>query len=158
MRRLAICLAAAMLLQPSADIAADVASCQDMPCRANGLAYVSESGGVTIMPGEAFSVELTFEGSAARAVPKPAGKTAGESIDLKFERAGQSLVLSLKNNSERRIKVDMFMKLADGRFVPTSSCPVLPRLSLFEVWGDRIEHLELRNFRALSDKDTLSCS
>jgi hypothetical protein len=158
MRRFAIGLAATMLLQASAGVAADVASCRDMPCRANELAYVTDSGGVTIMPGEAFSIELTFEGSAARAVPKATGKATGESIDLKFDRAGQSLMLSLKNNSERRIKMDMFMKLADGRFVPTSSCPVLARLSLFEVWSDRIEHLELRNFRALSDKDTVSCS
>lgn len=138
--------------------AAEAPSCGDLPCRANGLAYVSETGGIVIMPGEAFLVELKIEeGRITAATPRAANANVANAIELKFH-ADKGMMLQLTSRVDHTIKVDMFMKLPDGRLVPTSSCPVIRRMGSFEMWQDRIVFLELRNFRILSGGDAMSCS
>lgn len=159
-RAFVTCLVAALVFSPaSITQAADAAMCGELPCRTNGTPYVSESGGIVIMPGEAFTVDLTIEGDSITAVkPRAANANATNAIDLTFSSSGSGLMLKLMSRVDRTIKVDMLMKLADGRLLPTSSCPIMPRLGVFEMWQDRIEFLELRNFRILKDGATMSCS
>jgi len=147
-----------LLLAPRA-FAADDGSCGGLPCRADGTPYVSESGGIIIKPGESFSVELTLDGDKVTAVkPRAADENLANSILLKFESSSTGLTLSLQSQVDRTIKIDMFMKLADGRFLATSSCPLAPKLGLFEMWQDRIVFLELRNFRTQKDGGVMACS
>jgi hypothetical protein len=120
---------------------------------------VSESGGIVIMPGEAFTVDLTIEGDSITAVkPRVANADAANAIDLTFASSDSGLMLKLMSRADHTIKVDMFMKLADGRLLPTSSCPIMRRRGLFELWHHRVVFLELRNFRILKDGAAMSCS
>ena len=138
--------------------AAEAPSCGDLPCRTDGLAYVSEAGGIVIMPGEAFLVELKIEeGRITAATPRAANANVANAIELKFH-ADNGMMLQLTSRVDHTIKVDMFMKLPDGRLVPTSSCPIMHRMGGFETWQDRIVFLELRNFRILNDGNVMSCS
>jgi len=147
-----------LLLAPRA-FAADDGSCGELPCRADGTPYVSESGGIIIKPGEEFSVELTVEGDKITAVkPRAPGADIANAIDLKFTSTDSGVMLELMSRAEHTIKVDMFMKLGDGRLRPTSSCPIMLQMGGFEMWQDRIVFLELRNFRILGNSGVTSCS
>ena len=159
-RIFAIYLVVALMVCP-ASIAqsTDAAMCGELPCRTDGTQYVSESGGIVIMPGEALTVDLTIEGDNVTAVkPRAANASAANAIDLTFTSSSSGLMLKLMSRVDRTIKVDMFMKLGDGRLVPTSSCPIMARMGVFEMWQDRIVFLELRNFRILKDRVAMSCS
>lgn len=138
--------------------AADTPSCGDLPCRANGLAYVSEAGGIVIVPGEAFSVELKIEdGKIVGLTPRRRQSDLPNSIELDFIRSNVGLMLKQTSHVNATIKTEGYMKLADGRFVRTSTCPLRANLSTFELWYDRIEFIELRNFRIVSDNGEMAC-
>ena len=137
--------------------AAPPSSCGELACRSNGLPFVTEAGGVTIMVGEAFSVELKIEGGKIiGVVPR---KTAGDlpnSLELEFTGDGGPM-LSVQSHVDQGVKYDAFMKLSNGRLVATSSCPVMPKMGAFETWADNIVYLELRNFRFVSESGVMVC-
>lgn len=148
-----------LFLAPVALAADAPLSCGDLPCRADGIPYVSESGGIVIKPGEAFSVELTIEGdTVTKAVPRVLRSDLANSIELEFKTLDSGLMLKLASHVDHWLKIDMFMKLANGRLVRTSSCPLMANKGLFEMWNDSIVFLELRNIRIVKADSTMGCS
>ena len=139
--------------------AAEEASCGELPCRANGVAYVSEEGGVVILPGEEFSVELAIaDGKIAGVTPRKLQPTLKNSIELKLTVDSGGVMLAVKSHIGDLVKYDVYMKLRDGRLLYTSSCPLMGGLGAFEMWSDPIESLELRNFRLLEGRATMVCN
>jgi hypothetical protein len=138
--------------------AAETPSCGELPCRANGLAYVSEAGGIVIVPGEAFSVELKIEdGKIVGLTPRRRQSDLPNSIELDFSRSNVGLMLKQTSHVNATTKTEGYIKLADGRFVRTSMCPLRANLATIELWYDRIEFIELRNFRIVTDDGAMAC-
>lgn len=138
---------------------AEATSCGELPCRANGVAYVSEAGGVVVQIGEEFSVELSIaDGKVTDVTPRKLDPTLKNSIELKLTNSnGRTVMLSVKSHVGNHLKYDAYMKLRDGRLLYTSSCPLMGGLGVFETWSDPIESLELRNFRFLESTATMHC-
>jgi hypothetical protein len=132
--------------------------CGDLPCRANGLPYVSEVGGIIIQPGEEFTVELKIaDGKVSGVEPRKLRDDIKNSIDLSFNTSRNGVILTVSNRTGHLIKYDAFMKLPNGQLRPTSSCPAMSGPFGMESWPHAIEYLELRNFRILAQGSGLVC-
>jgi hypothetical protein len=83
-------------------LATDATSCGELPCRANGIPYASEAGGVIIVPNEALFVEIEVaHGAIVGAVPRP---------DL----------LTLETNTKGNVETHVIRPHPDAKKVPFS--------------------------------------
>lgn len=119
-----------------------------MPCRSNGVPYVTDKGAIVIFPGEQFVVAVEIEdGKIVGAQPNSAGGAQSNAVEVSFKQVDSGMMLTVANNLSQTVKYDATMKTPDGRMVYTSSCPVEAGLSNFESWPHSIKFLELSNFR-----------
>ena len=122
--------------------------CGVMPCRPNGVPYVTDKGAIVILPGEQFVIAFEIEnGKIVNAQPNPAGGSLSDAVEVSFKQIDSSMMLTVANNMSKPVKYDATMKAPDDRMVYTSSCPVDAGLSNFESWPHPIKFLELSNFR-----------
>ena len=122
--------------------------CGAMPCRPNGVPYVTDKGAIVILPGEQFAIAFEIEnGKIVNAQPNPAGSSISDAVEVSFKQIDSGMMLTVANNLSKPVKYDATMKAPDDRMVYTSSCPVSAGLSTFEGWPHPIKFLELSNFR-----------
>jgi hypothetical protein len=121
--------------------------CGAMPCRSNGVPYVTDKGAIVIYPGESFAIVFEIEdGKLVNAQPVPAGGSRSDVVEVSFKQIDSDMMLTVANNLSKLVKYDATMKAPDDRMVHTSSCPVDAGLSNFEQWPHPIRFLELSNF------------
>ena len=120
-----------------------------MPCRSNGVPYVTDKGAIVIFPGEQLAIAFAIEnGKIVNAQPNPVGGSLPNAVEVSFKQTDSGMMmLTVANNLSKTVKYDATMKAPDGRMVYTSSCPVDAGLSNFESWPHPIKLLELSNFR-----------
>jgi hypothetical protein len=119
-----------------------------MPCRLNGVPYVTDKGAIVIYPGESFVIAFEIEnGKIVNAVPSPAGGQLANTIEVGFKEIDSGMMLTLQSHLPMDVKYDATMKAPDNRLVHTSSCPVRASLGVYEGWPHSIKFLELSNFR-----------
>jgi len=122
--------------------------CGTMPCRSNGVPYVTDEGAIVIFPGENFVIAFAVEGGKiVGAQPNPVGGSLSNAVEVSFKQVDSGTTLTVANNLSKAVKYDATMKAPDNRMVYTSSCPVDAGLSNFESWPHSIKFLELSNFR-----------
>jgi len=122
--------------------------CGAMPCRSNGVPYVTDKGAIVIYPGEQFVIVFEIEnGKIVSAVPNPVGGQSANTIEASFKEIDSGMMLSLQSHLPMDVKYDAAMKAPDNRLVYTSSCPVRANLGAFEGWPHPIKFLVLSNFR-----------
>lgn len=138
----------AALVTAAAVRADDSQQCGAMPCRSNGVPYVTDKGAIVIYPGERFVIAFKIEdGQIAGAEPIPAGGSLSNAVDVSFKQIDSGMMLTVANHLAKPVKYDATMKAPDDRIVYTNSCPVRVGLSTFEGWPHPIKFLELSNFR-----------
>jgi hypothetical protein len=122
--------------------------CGAMPCRSNGVPYVTDKGAIVIFPGEQFVVAFEIEnGKIVNAQPNPASGSLSDAVEVSFKQIDSGMMLTVANNMSEPVKYDATMRAPDDRMLYTSSCPVDAGLSTFESWPHPIKFLELSNFR-----------
>jgi hypothetical protein len=122
--------------------------CGAMPCRSNGVPYVTDKGAIVIYPGESFVIVFEIEnGKIVSALPNAAGGQPANTIDVSFKEIDNGMMLTLQSHLSMDVKYDAMMKAPDNRLVYTSSCPVRANLGVYEGWPHGIKFLELSNFR-----------
>jgi hypothetical protein len=127
--------------------------CGAMPCRSNGVPYVTDKGAIVIYPGESFAIVFENEdGKLTNAQPVPAGGSRSDVVEVSFNQIDSGMMLTVANNLSKLVGYDATMKTPDDRMVYTSSCPVDAGLSNFEHWPHPIKFLELSNFRFQDEK------
>jgi hypothetical protein len=122
--------------------------CGAMPCRSNGVPYVTDKGAIVIHPGEQFVIAFEIEnGKIVSAVPGPASGQPTNTMDVSFKEIDSGMMLTLQSHLPMDVKYDAMMKAPDNRLVYTSSCPVRANLGVYEGWPHTVKFLELSNFR-----------
>jgi hypothetical protein len=138
----------AALVAAAAARADDSQQCGGMPCRSNGVPYLTDKGAIVIYPGERFAIAFKIEDSRiAGAEPIPAGGSLSNAVEVSFKQIESGMMLTVANHLPSTLKYDATMKAPDDRMVYTSSCPVSVGLRTFEGWPHSIKFLELSNFR-----------
>jgi len=107
---------------------------------------------LSILPGETIHLELDADGNSLtprRTVTDP--RTPERTVTFRFSQDKKlGMVLTVDNPFSKAVKYDLFMLLLDDleqKPRPTSSCPVLPHLQVYEQWPDVIFTLIAANFR-----------
>ena len=125
-----------------------VRHCGALPCRSNGVPYVTDKGAIVILPGENLVIAFEIEnGKIVGAMPNLTGGQLANTIEVSFKAIDSGMMLSLQSHLPMDVKYDVAMKAPDNRLVYTSSCPVRANLATFESWPHLIKFLELSNFR-----------
>lgn len=80
-------------------------------------------------------------------------------LTLNFTKleGGNGMVLSVKNPFDSSIKYNLDMVDFKGDLHQTSSCPVLPKLSVFETWPHPIPELRISNIHFMAESDSHVC-
>ena len=125
--------------------AADAPSCGELPCRANGMPYVTTNGTIIILPGEKFWVELKIEGDKVVAlVPR---KEPGSPSALQFrvfvEQGATALIWG--NQLDRPVLFDA-TATAPRRETNRIDCPLPPKKYTYQLWRFVAEAIEIGNF------------
>jgi hypothetical protein len=129
----------------SATQAADAQSCGDLPCRANGLPYVTAGGTIIILPGEAFSVEFKLDGDKLVALVPRKGKDVPNSVTLELLIKNGTTGLIWGNQLDRPVRLDA-TSTAPQREVTRLECPLPPKRYTYQVWTFVAEAVEVGNF------------
>jgi hypothetical protein len=118
---------------------------------------------VTIFPEE--TIYLAFDPGAEGPENLRSVKSADNSSDvLTFklwqeatQNEGVGMMLYVHNPHKRHIKYDLGMQVIDSEDTfKTSSCPLMPELSGYEMWSHPIFQLVMTNFRWV-DETNLEC-
>jgi hypothetical protein len=132
---------------PSGDArGADAPSCGELPCRANGVPYVTADGKITVFAGEKFWVELKLEGDKVVGLVPRQGKEVPGAIllNLFVERGATALVWG--NQLDRPIRFEATMIAPRREALPTLKCPFSPKKYTYNVWNFVVEAVEIGNF------------
>jgi len=79
-------------------------------------------------------------------------------VELELTRLDDTLTtIKFRNISDKPIKMKLFLVQADGRFVPTSSCPIEPGGTTIESWEDGFDAIGFGIARELTKDDKRTC-
>jgi hypothetical protein len=73
------------------------------------------------------------------------------------ERKDDQTLVTLASGAPRTLKVDLYISPDGERWSYTSSCPIRPKLSVYENWPYAIPFMALANPRWLADGDSTAC-
>jgi len=80
-------------------------------------------------------------------------------VELALTRLDDILTtIKFHNISSKPIKMTLFLVQADGRFVPTSSCPIEPGGTSIESWEDGFDAIGFGLARELTKDDDRTCN
>ena len=118
---------------------------------------------LTVLPGETIHLEMDVDGNVLtprRIVSDP--RTPEKTVTFRFKQEDKiGMLLTVENPFPKPLKYDLFMLLVEDRERKpraTSSCPVLPKLSVYEQWPNAIYTLVAANFRFVEGADSTKCS
>jgi hypothetical protein len=136
----------ALFLAPTA-LAADAPSlCGELPCRANGLPYVTSEGAVIVLPGEKFAVELKIEGDKVvgivpRRDPKAPG---GILLNMMVENGATALVWG--NHLDRPVRLHAVSRGPQQLPMEGRDCTLPPNKYAYGLWRFIADGIEVRGF------------
>lgn len=132
--------------------AADATSCGELPCRANGLPYVTPEGIITIQPGEKFWVELKIEAGKVTALfPRKEADTPS-TIQLELFVKSGATALIWGNQLDRPVRFDA-TATAPRRVLDRLDCPLPPKKYTYQVWDFVAETVEIGSFNFAPSSD-----
>lgn len=136
---------AAIVIATCPSRGADAPSCGELPCRANGMPYVTTSGTIIILPGEKFWVELKIEGDKIVAlIPrKEPGSPNTLQLRVFVERGATALIWG--NQLDRPVLFDA-TATAPQRETSRIDCPLPPKKYTYQLWTFVAEAIEIGNF------------
>ncbi len=68
-----------------------------------------------------------------------------------------SVVVEIHNLSSDTLKLSLYQVMQDGRYTPTSSCPLKPGMSSFETWGEVFDAIGFGAVKVLAADEALVC-
>ena len=68
-----------------------------------------------------------------------------------------SVVVEIHNLSADTLKLSLYQVMQDGRYAPTSSCPLKPGTSSFEAWVEVFDAIGFGAVRVLAADEALVC-
>ena len=68
-----------------------------------------------------------------------------------------SVVVEIHNLSADTLKLSLYQVMQDGRYAPTSSCPLKPGTSSFETWVEVFDAIGFGAVRVLAADEALVC-
>lgn len=132
--------------------AADPPSCGELPCRANGLPYVTADGTITIQPGEKFWVELKIEADKVTALVPRKDADTPSTIYLELSIMNGMTGLIWGNQLDRPVRLDA-TAIAPRRVLNRRDCPLPPKRYTYQVWDFVAETVEIGNFNFAPSTD-----
>lgn len=111
-------------------------------------------GAVDVLPNQMVYVHAALEHGEIIDIRKVAD---GGSLSFKLSKTSSGMMLSAKNQLDVIVKYDIYMIDFAGKKHYTSSCPVMPGLSVFESWPHKIPAMSIENFRILPEDGDLAC-
>ena len=114
---------------------------------------------LSIEPGETVTARVTPDGhfvELSRARGEGQGERAADTVRFTFSNMAGQKMLSVENGYDRAFvyRARIFVR---GRSANTSICPVMPRITGMEIWGDPIDRLELREPRLFEAGPSMTC-
>ena len=109
----------------------------------------------TVLPLKAnLQHDLAIHDGIVDAVTGPA-KAAFSVRVVKLEP--DSVVVEIHNLSADTLKLSLYQVMQDGRYAPTSSCPLKPGTSSFETWVEVFDAIGFGAVRVLAADEALVC-
>jgi hypothetical protein len=109
----------------------------------------------TVLPlQEKLERDLAVHDGIVDAVTGPAKATFSVRV-VKIEP--DSVVVELHNLSDKTLKLSLYQVMKDGRYSPTSSCPLAPGARTYESWPEVFDALGFGAARELAAGETLAC-
>ena len=108
-----------------------------------------------VYPENPIEIEVTPEGE--NLVPKTGETESIGSLSFSLTSPSGNAMMSVKNSSQSTIKYDLYMVDNSGRLHYTSSCPLMPGLSVFESWPHFIPEIIVANARILDENQGYVC-
>ena len=108
-----------------------------------------------VYPENPIEIEVMSEGE--NLVPKTGETESIGSLSFSLTAPGGNAMMSVKNSSQSTIKYDLYMVDSSGRLHYTSSCPLLPGLSVFESWPHFIPEIVVTNARVFDEEQGYVC-
>lgn len=68
-----------------------------------------------------------------------------------------SVVVEIHNLSSDTLKLSLYQVMQDGRYAPTSSCPLKPGMSSFETWTEVFDAIGFGAVKVLAADEALVC-
>ncbi len=68
-----------------------------------------------------------------------------------------SVVVEFHNLSSDTLKLSLYQVMQDGRYAPTSSCPLKPGMSSFETWTEAFDAIGFGAVKVLGADEALVC-
>jgi hypothetical protein len=109
----------------------------------------------TVLPlQEKLERDLAVHDGIVDAVTGPAKPTFSVRV-VKIEP--NSVVVELHNLSDKTLKLSLYQVMKDGRYSPTSSCPLAPGAITIESWPEVFDALGFGAARELAAGETAAC-
>ncbi|WP_020413061.1 hypothetical protein [Microbulbifer variabilis] len=108
-----------------------------------------------VYPENPIEIEVMSEGEIL--VPITGETESIGSLSFSLTAPGGNAMMSAKNSSQSIIKYDLYMVDDSGRLHYTSSCPLMPGLSVFESWSHFIPEIIVANARVLDENQGYMC-
>ena len=126
---------------------ADTGACGELPCRANGVPYITEAGAIVVFLGESFSVELAIEGDRVVALAPRKELELPNTIRLELVQRRGSAALVWGNRLDRPLRFDVTMTTPRREALTTTGCVLTPKHYTYEAWGFAVDAVEISNFQ-----------
>lgn len=122
---------------------------------AHGGAHGTNLEPTTVLPLKAeLAHDLSIHDGIVDAVTGPA-KAALSVRVVKLEP--HSVVVEFHNLSSDTLKLSLYQVMQDGRYAPTSSCPLKPGMSSYETWTEVFDAIGFGAVKVLAADEALVC-
>ncbi len=122
---------------------------------AHGSAHGTNLEPTTVLPLKAkLAHDLSIHDGIVDAVTGPA-KAALSVRVVKLEP--HSVVVEFHNLSSDTLKLSLYQVMQDGRYAPTSSCPLKPGMSSYETWTEVFDAIGFGAVKVLAADEALVC-
>lgn len=98
--------------------------------------------------------DLSIHDGIVDAVTGPAKATLSVRV-VKLEP--HSVVVEFHNLSSDTLKLSLYQVMQDGRYAPTSSCPLQPGMSSYETWTEVFDAIGFGAVKVLAADEALVC-
>jgi hypothetical protein len=121
--------------------------CGELPCRANGVPYITENGSIIVFAGESFWVEVKIEGDKVVGLVPRKGREVAGAIMVELAVRGGGSALLWGNQLDRPVLFDATMTAPRRESLAMQKCPLPPKRYTYDVYPFVVEAVEIGNFR-----------
>lgn len=111
---------------------------------------------LTVLP---LKPDMAYQLAINKGIVSDARAPVVPQVLLKLTRLDDTLTtIEFRNISSTPVKMTLFLVQADGRFVPTSSCPIEPGGTSVESWEDGFDAIGFGLARELTNDEARTCN